>query len=291
MSSSFQPLQKIKILDLSRLLPGPFCTYLLKNLGAEITAIDSPYEKEVLTFPVIQKGKKRILLDLKSFKGKKQFEKLVQKSDVVFEGFRPGVLDRLGLGFKNLKKINPKIILCSLTGYGQKKPKEAGHDLNYLSLSGVLSSLSPGARLPSVPGLPLADLVGGMSAAVQILSALTIPKNLRKAVHLDVSICEAIHQWNLPFTGKVKKEIRSLCSGNLARYRLYETQDQKVLAVAALEEKFWKKFVEAIHLPTSIVEAGEQSAILWLKNKFREKSRKEWLKILKDPDLCVTPVL
>jgi alpha-methylacyl-CoA racemase len=289
MSFPFKPLKGVRILDLSRLLPGPFCSHLLFEFGAQVTVIDHPREVEVLSFPAVQKGKKRLKLDLKTSKGLIKFKELAKKSDVILEGFRPGVLDRLGIGFKILRKINPKIILCSLTGYGQNGGNRAGHDLNYLSISGMLSALVPDQKL-FIPGIPMADLIGGMAAALKMMAALTVPLKSRKALHLDVSICDSIKDFLIPLDEKAKAAMRPLL-GSLARYHLYETQDKKWLAVAPLEEKFWIKFILKMKIPSQILQEGEATTISWLKEQFKKKDQKTWLEFLDDPDLCVTPVL
>jgi alpha-methylacyl-CoA racemase len=286
----FQPLRDVRVLDFSRLLPGPYCSYILSRMGARVTVIEHPTEAEVLTFPVVQQGKKRLKIDLKTSSGLKEIKDLVKKSDVVLEGFRPGVMERLGLSFQKLRRIHPKLIFCSLSGYGQKEPRKAGHDLNYLSLSGMISSLAAG-RPPQIPGVPMADLVGGMKAALQILAALVVPLKSRRAVHLDVSICDAASELLIPLSSDVSEAIRPIFSGGLARYHLYEAKDGKWLAVAPLEEKFWMKFVESIGIPSSVLSQGESKTVFWLKEKFREKDRTAWLNELTDPDLCVTPVL
>jgi len=287
---TFLPLQGVKILDLSRLLPGPFCTYLLNQLGAGVTCIYSPALPEVLSFPALRRGKKKLPFNLKNSRDLLKFKGLVKKSDVIVEGFRPGVMDRLGMGFSLLKKINPRIILCSLSGYGHKGGEVAGHDLNYLSLSGVLSVLAAG-RDPMIPGIPLADLVAGMSSALKIAAALTVPKSKRKALHLDLSIHNAIRDFLTPLTPDVLKIVQPIFTGGLARYHLYQTRDQQWLAVAPLEEKFWRKFAQVMEIPSSILKEGEGDTVAWLESKFRGKTRKEWLRILSDPELCVTPVI
>src|SRR5262245_19712434 len=194
---TFQPLRDVRVLDFSRLLPGPYCSYLLSQMGAHVTVIEHPTEPEVLSFPAVQRGKDRLKIDLKTPFGLKKIKNLVKKSEVVLEGFRPGVMERLGLGFQKLRGLQPKVVFCSLSGYGQKETRKAGHDLNYLSLSGMISTLAAGRTL-RIPGVPLADLVGGMKAALSILGALAVPLKSRKAVHLDVSICDATGEFLVP---------------------------------------------------------------------------------------------
>jgi crotonobetainyl-CoA:carnitine CoA-transferase CaiB-like acyl-CoA transferase len=291
MASSFKPLRKTRVLDLSRLLPGPFCSFLLAEMGAEVIPIEPPDRPEVLSFPELRKGKKRAIpLNLKESKDSIKFKKLVKISDVILEGFRPGVLERLCLGFSTLRKINSKIILCSLSGYGKKGGEVAGHDLNYLSLSGMLSALAAG-RPPQVPGVPIADLAAGLTAAFKITATLAVPQKKRKAVHLDLSIEESVKKFLVPLSGDVLQKLQPIFSGGIARYHLYRTRDEKWLAVAPLEEKFWQKLCQELEIPPSILGSGETSTVAWLEKRFLERSQEEWIRILKDPDFCITPVL
>src|SRR4029434_3087283 len=227
----FKPLKNIRVLDFTRLLPGPFCSYLLAQSGAQVTVVEHPTEKEVLSFPAVKAFKKYVKLDLKSKAGLAQAKKLAAKADVLMEGFRPGVLQRLGLGFQEARKLQPKIVYCSLSGYGQGDGQRAGHDLNYSSVSGLLSALAAG-REPQIPGVPLADLIGGGEAAYQIAAALNPPKKNRSAVHLDISICQAVQRFLVPLSGEVGRAIRPVFNGSLARYQLYATGDGGHLAVA-----------------------------------------------------------
>lgn len=277
-------------MDFSRLLPGPFSAYLLGSLGARVTVVDPPDRPEVLSFPVLRKGKKRIFIDLKSEEGRRKVLQKVKDVDVVIEGFRPGVMARLKMGFKELRKINPRVIFCSLSGYGQKEKDRAGHDLNYLSESGFLKALFP-VGLPQVPGIPLADLIGGMTAALRILAYLARPTKQRKAVHLDISITEAVQTFLIPLDAGVREIIRPIFSGGLARYQIYETKEGGPLAVAPLEEKFWRKLAAAMAIPPAVLQTGERETVAWLREEFKKKSCEEWLRRLSDPDLCVTPVL
>ncbi len=284
-----RPLKGLQILDLSRLLPGPFCTYLLSQLGARLTAIIPPHDKEVLSFPLLHQKKKKIVLDLKTSQGLAKVKKLLKTHDVVVEGFRPGVLARLGLPFSELKKHNPHLILCSLSGYGQKDTERAGHDLNYLAESGFLSALHPFATM-QIPGIPLGDLIGGFTGAFKILAALSIPKKKRKALWIDLSITDAIKALLYPLDPQIQKIVRPIFQGTWPRYHLYQTQDSKFLAVACLEEKFWEKFVKKMNIPNDLL-GNNLQVVNWLEKIFAQKTQKDWLSILKDPDLCVSGVI
>jgi len=283
-----RPLRGVKILDLSRLLPGPFCTYLLAELGAKRTAVIPPSDQEVLSFPLLHQNKRKITLDLKTPQGLAKIKKLIKAHDVLVEGFRPGVLARLGLSFTVLKKMNPRLILCSLSGYGQKESERAGHDLNYLAESGFLAALFPFSA-PQIPGIPFADLVGGMSAALKILAALTIPAQKRKALWIDLSICDSLKPFLYPFDSKIQKTVSPIFQGAWPRYHLYSTKDSKFLAVACLEEKFWNQFAQKMQIPSHLLGSYSQT-LAWLEQEFLQKNQKEWLGFLSDPDLCVSGV-
>lgn len=282
-------LQGIKILDFSRLLPGPFCSYLLAQMGAEVTVLQAPLDQEVLTFPALRKGKKYLQVDLKTSKGLKLAQKLLKDADVVLEGFRPGVMKRLKLDFKEAKKLHKGIIYASLSGYGQKGGDRAGHDLNYLAESGVLGALASQGR-PFIPGIPLADLMGAYGAACQILAHLAVPKKKRKATYLDIAMTEAVAQLLTPLDAQVQKSIQPIFQGKLARYALYECADQQYLAVAPLEEKFWLKFSDQMKVPKELTEKGEEAVKEWLHLEFKKQKLQHWLYKLDDPDLCVSAV-
>ncbi len=280
-------LASIKILDFSRLLPGPFCSYLLAEQGAAVTSVIAPHLEEVLSFPAIQKNKKFIRLDLKDKKDFQKALKLISKSDVILEGFRPGAMERLGLSFKYVRKINPKIIYCSLSGYGQEEKERAGHDLNFLAETGFLKRLAAGA-IPKVPGLPLGDLIAGQNAAFQISAVLVKPK--RKATYLDLSIQKSAGQFLVPFNG-IEKQVQPLFAGHYARYQIYQTQDDKYFVLAALEEKFWRKLVEHLKIKPSLLKSSEENILKYLRKLFKQKPLSFWKKDLAHPDFCMSVVL
>lgn len=284
-----KPLQGIKVLDFSRLLPGPFCTYLLAQLGAEVTVLQAPHDKEVLTFPALRKSKKFLKIDLKAEPGLKQAKALLKKSHVLIEGFRPGVMKRLGLDFKQAQKIQKRILYASLSGYGQKGADRAGHDLNYLASSGVLKALSPSGKL-FIPGIPLADLMGAYGAAFEILAQLTLPEKKRKATYLDISMTHEVSRLLIPLDEQVQAAIQPVFQGKLARYGLYECSDGEFLVIAPLEEKFWKKLCATMGIPQALLQAGEEGSKQWLEAEIKKQPLKHWLYKLNDPDLCVTAV-
>lgn len=285
------PLSGIKVLDLSRLIPGPFCSRILADLGARITKVEDPVQGDYLRqmgkplFYALNRGKKIITIDLKSSIGKKKFGELVKKNDVVIESFRPGVMNRLGFSFKELKKINPRVVLASITGFGQTGPlrHKAGHDLNYMSLAGHISS-------SAMPTMQWADFVGGgLMGALHILAALT--KKKRSSVHLDISMTDS-----MIFCGfsNFFMECPNVLTGLLGRYQIYKTSDGGLVALAALEEKFWKRFCELVGRSEwsapNFPDASDKIKTE-LKNLFKTKTRDEWKKLGMMHDICLTPVL
>jgi len=189
-------LSGIKILDLSRLLPGPYCSMILADHGARVIAIeDRRFMDDGLFFSQVYRNKEHMSLNLKTGEGKKIFFHLLNDADVILEGFRPGVVQRLGVDYDTVRKVNPKIIYCSISGYGQTGPyrDRAGHDVNYLSISGALDLIGQANRPPSIPGIQIADIAGGgMNAAIGILMALFARERTGKGQYIDISMTDGI---------------------------------------------------------------------------------------------------
>lgn len=294
-----QPLFGVKVLDLSRLIPGPFCSRILVDLGARVTKIEDPGQGDYLRnmggslYDALNRGKKIVRIDLKSARGRNKFFELVKKSDVVIESFRPGVLKRLGLSFNDLKKVNRRVIVASITGFGQTGPNrdKAGHDLNYVSLAGI-----PG--LDKVPSLQWADLVGGgIMGALSIVAALGVQKSRRRAVHLDISMTDSMIFCGLgPILLSQTGENLDVLSGVVGRYQIYRTSDDRLVSLAALEDKFWNRFCDLIgHVEwkdSSFRFPDTDPAIKErLTTIFRGRTRDEWKKLGEENDICLTPVL
>jgi alpha-methylacyl-CoA racemase len=261
-----QPLSGLKVLDFSTLLPGPLATLILAEAGADILKIERPgsgddmrayapvVEGESVLFALLNRGKRSLALDLKSPDAVAQVVALVSDADILVEQFRPGVMDRLGLGYAALKAINPGLIYCSITGYGQDGPKAqtAGHDLTYLADAGILAQ----AKLGAVPPVLAADIAGGAYPAVMnILLALRQRDATGQGCHLDIAMAEQsltfgvaslAQHWG---TGRAPDPGHGLLTGGSPRYQLYETADGKWVAAAPLEEKFWQRFCAVIGLP------------------------------------------
>ncbi|MDP0493557.1 MAG: CaiB/BaiF CoA-transferase family protein [Fusobacterium sp. JB021] len=307
----------LKILDFSTLLPGPYATLMLADLGAEVLKISSPTKGDIVANypPFIEdsrlsanqawlgRNKKNMFLNLKSEEGINIVKKLVEDYDIVVEQFRPGVMKRLGLDYETLKSINPRLIYCSLTGYGQTGPMKnnAGHDINYLARSGNMSYSGRKSTGPVLTNMQIADIgVGSLHSVVGILAAVNYRNTTGKGQYIDVAMFDGL----IPFhamegasflaTGvESKREETRLNGGSM--YDFYETKDNRYLSVGSLEPKFWKNFCECINL-TNLIEltvmpenVSEIKEII--KNRLKEKTLNEWMDIFKGKDVCVEPVL
>lgn len=311
-----QALEGIRILDLSRLLPGPYCTMMLADLGAEVIKIEevktgdptrhSPPKlgSQGAAFRQVNRNKKSLAIDLKNPQGRELFLKLCETADVVFEQFRPGVVDRLGIGYQTVAEINPRIVYCSLTGFGQDGPHRdrSGHDLNYLALSGVLGLTTDDNGKPAMPGTQVADLAGGMIAGFAVLAALLAREKTGRGQHVDVSMFDVMVSM-LPiagaqyFAGKsFKVGDKFVLSGAYPFYNVYETSDGQWMTLGALEPKFWANFCTTVGRSDLIAKQfseGEAKAALFdeVKTIFKSKTRAEWIEVMGDADCCCEPVL
>ncbi len=266
---SDQPLDGVRVLDFSTLLPGPMAGLILAEAGAEVIKIERPGTGEDMRhytpkwgsdsayFCMLNRGKKSLAIDLKDPQTRERLDPLIASADVVLEQFRPGVMDRLGLGYEHMRRIRDDIIYCSITGYGATGPKAqvAGHDLNYIGDTGLLS-LSMGPKdAPVVPPALIADLAGGTyPAVVNILLALLRRDRTGKGAHLDIAMTDnmfMLSYWAIALgrtTGVWPENGRELLTGGSPRYHLYATRDGGHVAVAALEQKFWETFCDIIGL-------------------------------------------
>jgi crotonobetainyl-CoA:carnitine CoA-transferase CaiB-like acyl-CoA transferase len=262
-------LSGLVVLDFSTLLPGPLATLILAEAGAEVIKIERPgrgdemrsYEPrwgtDSVNFALLNRGKKSLALDLKDPASRAVLDPLIARADVVVEQFRPGVMDRLGLGHGAMAMANPRIITCSITGYGQTGPKRdvAGHDLNYLAESGMLSLSHGDPERPVVPPALIADIAGGAYPAVMnILLALIRRGITGQGVHLDISMADNVFPFlywaigNGLAAGQWPRSGAELVTGGSPRYRLYAAADGRLVAAAPLEQKFWESFCGAIGL-------------------------------------------
>jgi len=268
-----QPLSGIRVLDFSTLLPGPMAGLILAEAGAEVIKIERPdfgeemrhyappFGEASLNFALLNRGKKSLALNLKDPAVIDKLQPLIAESHVILEQFRPGVMARLGLGYDDVRKINPAIVYCSITGYGQTGPKAqtAAHDLNYIGDTGLLalSAGEDGAPIPP-PGL-IADIGGGsLPAVINVLLALRQAEKTGEGTHLDVAMCDNVLTWQYWAMGMVEQEGRTpapgreLVTGGSPRYRIYRTADGRFAAVGALEQKFWDNLCDLLGLPDDL---------------------------------------
>ncbi|MGY4471941.1 alpha-methylacyl-CoA racemase [Bradyrhizobium sp. LB9.1b] len=297
---SNRPLAGIRVVDLTRLAPGPYGTMLLSDLGAEvIVAGGGRAGPPVSTFA---RGKKFITLDLKSTEGQVALQRIVSTADVLLEGFRPGVADRLGAGYAALSAINPRLIYCSLTGYGQHGPRaqDAGHDINYLAYTGVLGSMGPTDGPPALPLNAIADMAGGgMLAVIGILAALHERSRTGLGQQIDAAMvdgCLSLIAMHFPVWGTEAMPGRGdgLIAGNAPFYRCYTCADGGHVAVGSLEPQFFHALwttLELDALPDHMDRRTWTNIERRLDAAFRSHSRDHWTVLFEGKQACVTPVL
>ena len=308
-------LRDVRVLDLTRLLPGPYATLLLADLGAEVIKIEEPrggdpvraippfIDGKSARFEALNRNKRSLTLDLKQPEGREIFYKLVERCDVVVEGFRPGVVQRLEIDYERLRAVNPRVVYCSISGYGQRSPyrNHVGHDVNYVARAGLLSLT--GHPEPVIPGVPIADLAGATFAAFSIVSALLARERSpsREGCYLDVSLTDAVISWlalhlaETLATGRAVRPHEQALTGAFPCYAIYETKDGRRLAVGALEEKFWRRLCEALGVPEFAAhqfDAQKRGEIFArLRDIFRSKTLEEWFQQLDPTEVPVSPVL
>ncbi len=316
------PLTGITVLDLTRLLPGPMATLHLADMGATVIKIEDKgagdyartmshvrHELSQL-FIAVNRGKQIIHLDLKNNEDHARFLDMVDTADVVIESFRPGVMDRLGLGWDLLRARNPSLVMCAISGYGQTGPMAlaAGHDINYVGYSGMLSQNTDEHGRPVLPNLQIGDLLGGSQSAVQgILAALLAVKMGGPGRFVDVSMTDAVFAHNVMpllaynYYGETAAPARDFLTGGVPCYNVYRTQDDRYMAVGALELKFWEICCEVIGRPDlktrhwSLGQAiGGDDAMqvkAELETIFATRTQQAWTEAFAEADCCVSPVL
>jgi crotonobetainyl-CoA:carnitine CoA-transferase CaiB-like acyl-CoA transferase len=304
------PLNGVKVLDITRLLPGGFCSHLLSEFGAEVIKVEEPGKGDYmratpptqdgvsLVHTMVNRNKRSIAIDLKRDQGKEVLRRLVRRSDVFLEGFRPGAAGRLGFSFEDVRRLNSKIVYCSISAFGRSSPlsQMPGHDINFEAMSGVLGSVG----VPRIPFVQLGDYAGAFYATVGILAALSDRK--RRATFIDVPIVQSLMSLLvLPAssffaTGEPPSIAGSLLLGSEPCYNLYRTSDGRHLAVAAIEPVFWKNLLAVMGL-SELEEArdGTKAQRSALKRRmqrvFASKTLDEWSALLMGRETCVTPVL
>jgi crotonobetainyl-CoA:carnitine CoA-transferase CaiB-like acyl-CoA transferase len=301
------PLAGVRVLDLSRLLPGPLAAQHLADLGAHVIKIEDPKLGDYVR-PAIRalanRGKEALTLDLKSEAGRAIFLRLLDEADVVLESFRPGVMERLGLGYEALAARRPSIVHCAITGYGHSGPRRnaAGHDINFLAATGVLDQTGREGEAPVIPGFLLSDILGGtLTATVGILAALVDARATGHGRFIDVSIADAVLAHNiLPLaelneSGSVHARGTGSHTGGVARYNVYACRDGRYLAVGAQEKKFWDVLCEALELPAlkerhQAKGEAAREARAELAREFARRDAADWAARLEPLDCCVSLV-
>ncbi|MBI5571445.1 MAG: CoA transferase [Desulfomonile tiedjei] len=293
------------VLDLSRLLPGRFCTTLLADHGADVIAVEAPRFREdslLGEVPMVMRNKRHLSLDLKSAAGRAVFFKLAEDADVLVEGFRPGVAERLGVGYDSLRERNERVIYCSMTGYGQDGPlsTRAGHDLNYMAAAGMLDMVRDRDGVPIMPNFQMAGLSGSLYATIGILLALASREQTGLGQFIDVSLTDGLVSllaMPLAFTFSQKRLPGKLGNGSrdsFACYRVYKTRDGEFLSVGPLEPHLWTGLCTRLGCPQygGLQYHPDRQAEITehLDRLFRTRDLQEWLGILNHPDDCVAPV-
>lgn len=308
------PLEGIRVLDMSGLAPGPFCTMMLADLGADVIVIeatpgagrrmDMGANARTRAYDPLRRNKRSIGLNLKDPGAQDAFMKLVDGADVVIEGYRPGVVKRLGVDYDAVSKRNPRVVYCSLSGYGQTGPYAnlVGHDINYISLGGALGAIGWPDTPPAIPLNIIADFAGGgLYSAFSICAALIAREQTGKGQYIDMSMSDGVTSLMAMMTGQyfgggmVPERGASFLNGGIPAYHVYECSDGKWVSIGSLEPWFWQKTCEVLGCPEYAAHQNDRSKFdemfEWFRNKFKEKTRDEWFEELRVHDICVGPIL
>ena len=310
------PLQGFRILDLSAVFPGSLCTQILADLGADVIKIEPPGAGEPgrsipplvkttgIFFHMINRNKKSVTLDIRKPRGREILLRLAERADALVENTRPGNLAKIGLGYDDVARVNPRIVYCSITGFGQDGPYRdiPAHDINFLALSGILGLIGEKGRAPAVPDIQIAGAgAGGMNAALGIVSALLRRERTGRGQYIDaaildgltpyltLSMCQYMHERKLPRRGE------SLVSGGYAFWNVYRTKDGRYISLGCWERKYWENFCRAVNREDL---AAEQHAppprqdriIEEVQAIFMTKTRDEWVSALDPREICYAPV-
>ncbi len=306
-----QPLAGLLVLDFTTLLPGPLAALMLAEAGAEVIKIERPGGEDMRRFPpaidgesapfaMLNRGKQNLTLDLKSEADRAKLIPLLKRADILIEQFRPGVMARLGLGYDDVAKLNPRLIYCSISGYGQSGSRagEAGHDINYIGNSGLLD-LQPGPiERPVVPPMLVADIAGGsFPAVINILLALRARDRSGQGCRLDIAMTDTMFTFAwyalaLGAAGKFPKPGEMWLVGASPRYQLYPIKDGRIVACGAIEQKFWLAFTSAIGLAAEFIDDRRDPAATRAEvaRMMLARSAEEWRPILAAADCCATIV-
>ncbi|MGK0388304.1 MAG: alpha-methylacyl-CoA racemase [Maribacter sp.] len=308
-------LEGIKIIDFTRLLPGPVATHLLAQMGAEVVKIESPKRMDYVRmglkmidgasalFYQLNHNKIMKMVDYNSDEGKAEVLEMVANADALIEQFRPGAMNAWGLGYEDIKKINPNIVYVSLTGYGQNNDysNEAGHDFNYLAYSGIMSLLKDENGKPTVPDTQFADIGGAYMTVMAVQAALLKKERTGKGSHVDVSLSDAMMPMlAVPHSFHVSdfdyRTFNIINGKTVVNYAAYQCSDEKWLSVAAMEMKFWNNICDILEQPNW--KKGNQLELMnnafpkeEVEAVFLSKTRDEWIEIFKGHDVCIAPIL
>lgn len=309
------PLQDVRILDLSRLLPGPFCTRMFADMGADVIKIEEPvkgdYARDFVPrrgdfacwFMEVNRNKRSVAMDLKQEEDKTVFLELAKTADVVVESFRPGVMKKLGIDFETVRKINPKIVYCAITGYGTKGPlvKQADHDIGYQSLAGLVSLSGKRYGSPAIPGILIADMQASAMAGMSILAALHHAEKTGEGQEISISLFDTclalVPGVSATYFGNgfVNMRGNNWLSGAYPNYNIYQTEDGRYVSVGCLEEKFWTNLCNLLERTDLIPLIRDEDKHVYIKHElaasFAEKPLKEWIELAKGSDACLAPVL
>ncbi len=309
-------LSSLHVLDFSVLLPGPFASLMLADLGADVVRVENPHQHDLVracppfdgecsaAHAYLNRSKRSLALDLHRPESAQIIRRLVEKYDIVLESFRPGVMDRHGVGYAALKAANPQVIYCAITGYGQTGPlrNRAGHDINYLSLAGIMSHSGRKTSGPAPQGVQIADLGGGSyNALVGILAAVIERQQTGKGQHVDVSMFDGSLAWNTfsatqVLAGGETPGYESMLLNGGSMYDYYRTRDGRYLSIGSLEPKFWQRFCSAVgrpdlaahwELPGPRMDSIKEE----IRSVILEKTLDEWRSVFAGEDDCVEPVL
>jgi len=315
-NTSAKPLEGLRVVDLTRLLPGPLCAMLMGDYGAEVIKIEDTDAGDPTRFvgvPVngcgsffrqLNRNKRSLALNLKTEEGREIIKTLVAGADVLIEGFRPGVMAKLGLAYATLKMINPGLIYASISGYGQKGSYclRAGHDLNYTALTGLLDLSAAEGKPPAMPAIQVADIAAGSLMAVNgIMFALYQKEKCGEGAHVDL----AMTRGQLPLLAfaasapavdsKLPRSGSGHITGAFACYNIYRTADNKFMSLGALEPVFWKNFCDTVRMPQWVDKQFDtevrQELIEQVSKLFSSKTREEWCSVFATADACCEPVL
>ena len=305
-------LSGVRVVDLTRYIPGPYCTMLLGDLGADVIKVEEPpigdpvravppaVDGESAAHAALNRNKRSLVVDIRREEGASVVRRLAATADVFIEAFRPGALERRGLGAARLQAENPRLVYCSLTGYGQDGPlaSRAGHDIDYLALGGLLDTLRGADGRPVLPGAQIADMTGAFLATIGILAALQARERTGRGQHVDVSMLEGVLAlMTLPAARRVAGgDEASELTGTHATYNVFRCRDGKDVAVGALEPKFWEALCRALGLEHLVGRqwaggSAREQTLKAVQEAFASRDREEWLRELASFDVCVEPVL